>query len=60
MIHLRDRQDGRQLLGDRVRVLQDRERQREGQSGDTGGSVNIYQEDIFKKSLSTVQSSEES
>ena len=49
LFHLRDRQDGRQLLGDRIRVLQDRGKLREGQSGDTS-QVNIYQEDIFKKS----------
>ena len=38
LLHLRDRQDGRHLLGDRIRVLQDWEELKEGQSGDTGRS----------------------
>ena len=54
LIHLRDRQDRRQLLGDRVRVLQDRGELKEGQSGDTG-HVNIYQEDFFKMSSSVIE-----
>ena len=53
LIHLRDRQDGRQLLGDRIRVLQDWGKIIDSQSGDTG-QVNTYQEDIFKKSFVVV------
>ena len=56
MLHLRERQDGRLLLGGDKRVLQDWKEKRDSKSGFDGVlvQVNIYEEDFFKMSYDFV------